>query len=496
MAARVALATAWPALAEDQAGRAVAMPQWMIDQIRMLPPFDPWLTGSVAADVAMATYASADALAARQARRLAELLSAAARRSPAYRRLLAGRPASQVRLGELPITRKPELMRHFADWVTDPQIRLDALRRFTADAARVGEPFIGRYVVWESSGSSGEPAFFVQDALAMAVYDALEVLRRPDFKPAQSFLDPLGLTERNVFVGAIGGHFASAVSIERLRRLNPALAGRLRSVSFLQPMPRLVSELQALAPTLDATYPSAAVLLAEERLAGRLNIAPREIWTGGETLSAAMRRFVEEAFGCRVVNSYGASEFLSLACECRRGSLHLNSDWALLESVDADGAAVAPGAFGATTLLTNLANHVQPLIRYDLGDRIAMQATPCPCGSRLPVIEVEGRCDDTLRLEAPGRASVHVLPLALCTVLEDEAGLFDFQLVQEGPNELLLTSASRGEPAARKLKRASTRLAAFLAAQGASGVRLRCRSGQPGHQGRTGKVKRVIASPH
>jgi hypothetical protein len=91
---------------------------------------------------------------------------------------------------------------------------------------------------------------------------------------------------------------------------------------------------------------------------------------------------------------------------------------------------------------------------------------------------------------------VHVLPLALCTVLEDEAGLFDFQLVQEGPNELLLTSASRGEAAARKLKRASTRLAAFLAAQGASGVRIRCRSGRAGRQGRTGKVKRVIASPH
>ena len=330
----------------------------------------------------------------------------------------------------------------------------------------------------------------------MAVYDALEALRRPFLKPLQRFFDPWGLAERSVFVGATGGHFASAVSIERLRRLNPALSGRLRSVSFLQPMQRLVSELQALAPTVIATYPSAAVLLAQERLAGRLNIAPREIWTGGETLSAAMRRFVEQAFGCPVVNSYGPSEFLSLACECRCGCLHLNSDWALLESVDADGAAVAPGAFGAATLLTSLANHVQPLIRYDLGDRVAMQATPCACGSRLPVIEVEGRCDDTLRLESPGRATVHVLPLALSTVLEDEAGLFDFQLVQEGPNELLLTSAGRDEAAGRKLKRASTLLAAFLVAQGASGVHIRCRNGLPGRRGRTGKVKRVIASPH
>ena len=61
------------------------------------------------------------------------------------------------------------------------------------------------------------------------------------------------------------------------------------------------------------------MLLAEERLAGRLTIAPQEIWTGGETLSTAMRRFVADAFRCPVVNSYGASEFLTLACECRCG---------------------------------------------------------------------------------------------------------------------------------------------------------------------------------
>ena len=472
------------------------MHQWVPNRIRMFPAFDPWLTSSVAADVAMAASASADALATRQARRLAALLSSAARRSPAYRRLLGGRNASQVRLQDLPVTRKPDLMNRFTEWVTEPEIRLDALRRFTADPSRIGEPFMGRYVVWESSGSSGEPAIFVQDASAMAVYDALEALRRPVLRPLQRFFDPWGLGERIVFVGATGGHFASIVSIERLRRLNPALSGRLRSVSFLQPVQRLVGELQDQAPTAVATYPSAAVLLAEERLAGRLNIAPQEIWTGGETLSPAMRRFVEQAFGCPVVNSYGASEFLSLGCECRCGSLHLNGDWVILESVDAHGAAVALGAVGATTLLTNLANHVQPLIRYDLGDRITLHATPCACGSRLPVIEVQGRCDDTLWLGSPGTATVHVLPLALSTVLEDAAGLFDFQLVQEGPSELLLSSARRGEAAAGALRRAATMLAAFLAEQGAGVVQIHCRSGQPCRRGRTSLLKRNIASPH
>jgi len=49
-------------------------------------------------------------------------------------------------------------------------------------------------------------------------------------------------------------------------------------------------------------------------------------------------------------------------------------------------------------LLTNLANHVQPLIRYDLGDRIMVHEARCGCGSFLPVIELQGRDDDTLWL--------------------------------------------------------------------------------------------------
>ena len=192
----------------------------------MLPTFDPWLASSVSADVSVASRADPAGLAARQRRRLTDLLAAAARGSSLYRRILGGRDPAAVNLVDLPVMRKTELMQQFEDWVTDPELKLDELRRFAADPSRIGEPFLDRYVVWESSGSSGEPGVFVQDAPAMAVYDALEALRRPVLQPVERWLDPWLLGERIVFVGAIEGHFASIVSIERLRRLNPALAAR------------------------------------------------------------------------------------------------------------------------------------------------------------------------------------------------------------------------------------------------------------------------------
>jgi phenylacetate-coenzyme A ligase PaaK-like adenylate-forming protein len=334
---------------------------------------------------------------------------------------------------------------------------------------------------------------FVQDAAALAVYDALEALRRPAWSTARSWLDPWGVADTTVFVGATDGHFASNVSVERLRRLNPWLRRSLHAISFLQPLEQLCHELETHAPTIVATYPTQAVLLGEERLAGRLRIAPREVRTGGETLTDAMRRHIEHAFSCRVVNSYGSSEFLSLATDCARGCLHLNSDWAILEPVDAQWQPVEPGSVGTTTLLTNLANVVQPVVRYDTGDRVRLRPTPCACGSPLPAIEVEGRSDDVLRV--PGRAGriVTLLPLALGTVLEEEAGLFDFQVIQRGPRRLELRTGLRTAAASALLDAGRAALQAFVERQAGTRVAVECRADAPAIVGRSGKVARVVA---
>ena len=149
----------------------------------------------------------------------------------------------------------------------------------------------------------------------------------------------------------------------------------------------------------------------------------------------------------------------------------------------------------ATTLLTNLANHVQPLIRYDLGDRVTVHAAPCACGSALPVIDVQGRSDHALRLGRSDRHAALVLPLALSTVLEDEAGLFDFQLVQLGPAEVLLRTGLEGDAGHAALSRAREVLAAFLARQGAAGVTIQCREGEPARPSASGKIRRIVATP-
>ena len=457
--------------------------------------FDPLRLSLVSMDVTAAHRGTPAGIVQRQQTRLAALLKSTLRGSRLYRALWPTGTTPATALDQLPMVTRAQLMANFDDWVTDPQLHLEALRAFTADPAHIGTPWLGRYMVWESSGTSGQPGIFVQDDQAMAVYDALEALRRsPPPKPLMSsWFDPLGLQERTAFIGAIDGHFASTVSVRRLCAINPWLAKNTRSFSLLDPLPTLVQALNAFAPTSIATYPTAAALLADEAARGTLHIRPREIWTGGEYLAPGVRAHITRHLGGAVRNSYGASEFLAMAWECAQGELHVNADWVILEPVDEQLRPVPAGQPSSSVLLTHLANHVQPLVRYDLGDQVSLQPGRCSCGSPLPVLRVQGRHDEPLVMSGRAGESVTLLPLALSTVLEENAGVFDFYLRQIDACTLELHLPLQGDDGHRALARCSAALKAFASAMGLDTLQVHGKLGSSAPLGRSGKACRIVA---
>lgn len=475
----------------------------------MTSVFDPLHMQAATLDVMAATHATPSLLAQRQQQRLARLLDAARQGSAFYRDRLAPAAGRGHHLAHVPHVTRAELMDRFDDWVTDPALRLDELRAFTADDARVGEAWLGRYVVWESSGTSSQPGVFVQDAPAMAVYDALEAVRHRVtgrsggggsvgarlFGPFSALEAMVGASDRTAMVTATGGHFASVVSFERLRRINPWLAQTARSFSLLQSTETLVAALNDFQPTVLATYPTAAALLADEAAAGRLRVRPRCVLTGGEALGSAAREHVRQSFGNATVrSSYGASEFLPIAWECAHGHLHVNEDWLILEPVDEHYRPVPRGQPSHSVLLTNLANLVQPLIRYDLGDQVTLHSQRCRCGSPLPTLEVGGRRDDVLRVPSLRRKgeTVSLLPMALCTVVEEQCGLFDFQLQQRDTHTLVLRVPHEGEEAHAVIDRCRDALQHFATAQGAEPIHVLGEVGVTVPRGRSGKACRML----
>jgi phenylacetate-coenzyme A ligase PaaK-like adenylate-forming protein len=138
---------------------------------------------------------------------------------------------------------------------------------------------------------------------------------------------------------------------------------------------------------------------------------------------------------------------------------------------------------------------VQPLVRYDLGDSVVAAVGPCPCGSPLPAIRVQGRCDDVLRF--PGRAGhqVAVAPLTIGSVTDDVPGLARSQLVQTSPSTLRVRlQATPGANVETVWDAVRSRLADYLTAQDVADVEL-VRAEEPPEQSlASGKFRQVIAT--
>lgn len=390
-------------------------------------------------DIWLTERAGAESMLERQQHRLNDLLHYTYHKSAFYQNHYKSLPFadSLPPLSDLPPVTKSALMANFDDWVTDKNVNLQKVQNFLKNKDCVGQSLDGEYAVWTSSGTTGVPGIYLHDKDALAVYDALQTVRFwrawGTEKPPKTFLGP---QLRYAMIAATGGHFAGCSSVERLRSLNPMLADSVKVFSVQTPTDELIDALNDYQPVYLASYPTTMEVLAHEQMAGNLKLQLDAIWTGGECLSSQVRNTIETAFQCNVKEDYATSEFMGVGCGCKEGWLHVNTDWVMLEAVDANYKPVPPGQASHTTLLTNLVNRIQPLIRYDLGDSIIVKPEPCKCGNFLPAIRVEGRRDAILHLQGRSGKTVKLLPLALTTVIEEEAGAHRFQLIQDGPDSL------------------------------------------------------------
>ena len=378
------------------------------------------------------------AVKARQLRRLNELVAFVRTSSRYYAEKYRGLPAWVDDVRQLPPVRKPDLVQYFDDWVTDPQVTRAGVEAFAADKSLIGHQYLGRYFVCTTSGTTGVPTLLVHDAGMLALSSAIELARGV---PAWGLT--LGewarfaqMQGRVAAVFVTGGHFQGVASMKRRHLENPHREKTARMFSALAPLREIVDGLNDYQPAVLAAYPSSLALLAAEQEEGRLRIQPVLVFPTGETLTPHVREQIESAFRARVRQSYGASEMPIIAYDCGKGGLHVNADWVIFEPVDEEFRAVLPGQASRKVLVTNLANRVQPFIRYEMGDIVTVNPDPCACGGPLPSISVEGRNDDILRFTNPDGQRVPIMPMALWSVIEDTPGAYRFQAIQTSPERL------------------------------------------------------------
>jgi phenylacetate-CoA ligase len=346
-------------------------------------------------------------LAARQAAHLARLVRFARQRSPYYSRTLRGE-----RLHDLPILTKHELTSHWDEIVTDRSLRLADLRRFLAGSPAADALHDGRYHVMSTSGTTGVSAVFCysEREWVQVIASAARLTAWRGLGPSRSRRTALVLMPGGSMPPPMGARMA--VSFARLFPKTTFIDASL-------PMPAIVRALAACRPDVVSTYAGTLSAIAEEQLAGRLQIAPTLLQSSSEVLSPAARERITAAFDLAPHNTYAMTEAGIVAGTCaQQRNLHVQDDQVILEVLDAAGRPAAPGTFGSRVLLTVLWSRTLPLIRYEITDRVCISAEPCPCGrAYTSIAEIDGRAGDVLELAGERGGHVHVTPSQLQRIL-------------------------------------------------------------------------------
>lgn len=441
----------------------------------------------IARDARLAVREGEEGIARRQRARLAEMVAYARAHSPYYRELYHGLPDEVDDPTRLPVTRKQDLMARFDDCVTDREVTREQVEAFTADPDRAGQRFLGRYLVATTSGTSGLRGLFVLDDRAVGMEAAL-ASRAQVLAPGALFR-LLVRGNRTALLTAPRGHFFTIAAAARFRLDHPWFGRGMRVFSIHRPMDEIVDELNRFRPAVLTGFPGMLLLLAREQEAGRLRIRPTVVVAGGETLTDDGCVRLSAAFKAEVRSAYAATECGHLAFSCAYGWYHVNSDWTVLEPVDADHRPVPPGRPSHTVLLSNLANRVQPILRYDLGDSVLVRPDPCPCGSVFPAVQVQGRAADLLTF--PGdEGDVALSPMVFATLLDGISGIDQFQLVQTAPGTLRVRLRASAEPD-QVWRTVHDRITRLLADHGVAGIALE-RADEPPRREPGGKFRRIV----
>jgi phenylacetate-coenzyme A ligase PaaK-like adenylate-forming protein len=210
----------------------------------------------------------------------------------------------------------------------------------------------------------------------------------------------------------------------------------VRTLSLTAPIDANAHSLVQFRPTILYGFPSYLLALAA---CGRDHgwKLPRVtlVYTSSEVLTESARRALADAYGGRVIDVYGSTEFKEIAVQCHYGAYHVNFESVYVESV-ADEKRGPP-----RLLVTTLVNKAMPLIRYEIGDTGWLVDEACPCGRESPqVVGLQGRVSEVLSF--PDGTSVSPLALRIEILAVPPLSASDLMALEGSLRRLLPAAAA------------------------------------------------------
>jgi phenylacetate-CoA ligase len=311
--------------------------------------------------------------------------------------------ASAWSIADLPLLRKEDVVRH--------------LEGMLARHADRGQAKIGY-----TGGSTGKPLAFWYDETKHELMRAgmMRSYMGSGWRPGQKILNFWGARQDTAAGGVFGAGYGDFIAAERTIAAYEYTAAQLDAWA---------DTVQRYRPVLLHGYASILAELARRVLARGIAM-PRSllgVYPTAEVLDDSQRELMERAFACKVFDQYGSREIPNIACECRRGNMHVFTDMVYLESL--------PDGGEDRLIVTSLTNRLMPFIRYDIGDAGRLRDGECGCGWPFPLMEM-GMCRQNDLIRTPGGKTFH--PSYFNRLLYGLTQIEQYQFVQEAPDRIVL----------------------------------------------------------
>lgn len=252
-----------------------------------------------------------------QNRKLREMLRFAWNHSAFYRRTFEKAGITEEQLDDLPLSTFPTidksvLMEHFDELITVQDLHQEDLRKFDAETQADRKPYLGKYHVVHSSGSTGKPGYFIYDEAAWHTM-LLGIIRGALWNMTMpQILKLLAGRPRIIYIAATDGRYGGAMAVGDGI---DGVGARQMYLDIKTPLNDWIDHVRNFKPNIIIGYPSAIKILAELVEAGKVQVQIKRVISCGEPLSAGLRKLLEKNFLCPVINIYGASESLALGVE-------------------------------------------------------------------------------------------------------------------------------------------------------------------------------------
>lgn len=369
-------------------------------------------------------------ISALQKQKLRRLLHYAYERSPYYRDSFEKAGITVDNIDNTPLSQFPRidksiLLSQFDRLVTVPDLKQEEIRRFDEQEKPDRKPFMGKYHIVHSSGSTGKPGYFVYDKSAWNSM-LLGIIRGALWNMSvPQILKFLARGPRIVYIAATDGRYGGAMAV------GDGIDGVGAKQIYLDiktPLDEWAGAVKEFKPNMIIGYPSAVKILAELVEKGDVDLHILRVVSCGEPLGASLRKYLEDIFQAPVINFYGASESLSLGVESDpQEGMILFDDMNIVETEN------------GVMYLTCLYNYVQPLIRYRISDSLTLEApaqeSGCPFTRAVGLL---GRNEDILWFNDGNDKQEFLHPLAIEGFCIE--GLLDYQFRQLSQDTFEMTA--------------------------------------------------------